>query len=272
MPQPKQPSESGKPLEFYFDFSSPYGYLASEKIDDLAAGYGRKVRWRPILLGVVFKQTGGAPLTTLPLKGEYSLHDFSRSARFMGVPYTHPQNFPLATQHAARTFYWLAEQDGETAQDFAHSVFRALYRDGRNVSELDVVLELAARHGIDRARLAEALAEPGAQGSTQSRKRRGHVSRRFWFAVHHRRRRTVLWCRSPAPDRTLARQRRFLMPVLPTQLNPAAPTSRPTPRQCAASSPICARPSTGSRSAARQRRAKNIWRAASCWRASASIR
>jgi 2-hydroxychromene-2-carboxylate isomerase len=157
MPQPKQPSESGKPLEFYFDFSSPYGYLASEKIDDLAAGYGRKVRWRPILLGVVFKQTGGAPLTTLPLKGEYSLHDFSRSARFMGVPYTHPQAFPLATQHAARTFYWLAEQDGETAQDFAHSVFRALYRDGRNVSELDVVLELAARHGIDRARLAEAL-------------------------------------------------------------------------------------------------------------------
>ncbi len=160
MPQPKQPdqpSESGKSLEFYFDFSSPYGYLASEKIDDLAACYGRQVRWRPILLGVVFRQTGGAPLTTLPLKGEYSLHDFSRSARFMGVPYSHPQTFPLATQHAARTFYWLAEQDGETARDFAHSVFRALYRDGRNVSELGVVLELADRHGIDRATLAEAL-------------------------------------------------------------------------------------------------------------------
>jgi 2-hydroxychromene-2-carboxylate isomerase len=221
-------------IEFYFDFSSPYGYLASEKIDDLAAGYGRKVRWRPILLGVVFKQTGGAPLTTLPLKGEYSLHDFSRSARFMGVPYTHPQAFPLATQHAARTFYWLARAGRRDGAGFRPRVFRALYRDGRNVSELDVVLELAARHGIDRARLAGSAPEPGAQGSTQSRKRRGARSRRLWFAVHHRRRRTVLWRRSPAPDRTLAGQRRFLMPVLQTQLNPAAPTSRPTPRQCAA--------------------------------------
>ena len=45
-------------LEFYFDFSSPYGYLASEKIDALAQRFGRKVRWRPILLGVVFRETG----------------------------------------------------------------------------------------------------------------------------------------------------------------------------------------------------------------------
>ena len=53
-----------QPIDFYFDFSSPYGYLASEKIDELAARHGRKVRWRPILLGVVFRQTGGAPLTS----------------------------------------------------------------------------------------------------------------------------------------------------------------------------------------------------------------
>ena len=89
-------------LEFYFDFSSPYGYLASEKIDALAACYGRKVRWRPILLGVVFRQTGAAPLTEVPLKGEYSLRDFARSARFMDIPYTQPASFPIATQQAAR--------------------------------------------------------------------------------------------------------------------------------------------------------------------------
>lgn len=94
------------PIDFYFDFSSPYGYLAAQKIDELAARHGRQVKWRPILLGVVFKQTGAAPLTLIPLKGEYSVHDFSRSARFLDVPYTHPQNFPLATQHAARTYYW----------------------------------------------------------------------------------------------------------------------------------------------------------------------
>ncbi len=145
------------PIEFYFDFSSPYGYLASEKIDDLAARHGRKVKWRPILLGVVFKQTGGAPLTTLPLKGEYSLHDFSRSARFLDVPYTNPETFPINTMHAARAYYWLHEQDCEAARAFAHSVYRAYFRDGRDISDVAVVLELATRHGADRATLAEAL-------------------------------------------------------------------------------------------------------------------
>ena len=146
-----------QPIEFYFDFSSPYGYLASEKIDDLAARHGRKVKWRPILLGVVFKQTGGAPLTTLPLKGEYSLHDFSRSARFLDVPYTHPETFPINTMHAARAYYWLHEQNCEAARACAHSGYRAYFRDGRDIAEVAVVLELATRHGADRATLAEAL-------------------------------------------------------------------------------------------------------------------
>ena len=51
------------PIDFYFDFSSPYGYLMAEKIDALAAQYGRQVKWHPILLGIVFKATGSAPLT-----------------------------------------------------------------------------------------------------------------------------------------------------------------------------------------------------------------
>ena len=54
------------PIDFYFDFSSPYGFLASEKIEALAARHGRDVSWRPMLLGVVFKQTGAAPLTQIP--------------------------------------------------------------------------------------------------------------------------------------------------------------------------------------------------------------
>jgi 2-hydroxychromene-2-carboxylate isomerase len=147
-----------EPIDFYFDFSSPYGYLASEKIDELAARHGREVRWRPILLGVVFKHTGAAPLTMVPLKGEYSIHDFSRSARFLGVSYTHPVNFPLATQHAARAYYRLHDQDCAQARAFAHAIFRALYVSGRDVSALEVVLELAAQQGADLAALSEALA------------------------------------------------------------------------------------------------------------------
>ncbi|NBR28932.1 MAG: 2-hydroxychromene-2-carboxylate isomerase, partial [Betaproteobacteria bacterium] len=50
-----------QPIDFYFDYSSPYGYIAALKIDDLAARYGRSVIWKPILLGAVFKVTGGKP-------------------------------------------------------------------------------------------------------------------------------------------------------------------------------------------------------------------
>lgn len=148
-------------IEFYFDFSSPYGYLASEKIDELAARYGRKVRWHPILLGIVFRESGGVPLTlTAPIKSNYYLHDFSRSARYIGIPYTHPANFPIATQHAARTFYWLHGQDCSSARAFAHAAYRALFSEGRDISDLAVVLDLARATGADPDALGEALAAP----------------------------------------------------------------------------------------------------------------
>ena len=147
-------------LEFYFDFSSPYGYLASEKIDELAQRFGRQVKWRPILLGVVFRETGAVPLTEAPLKGEYSLRDFARSARYLGVPYTHPARFPLATQHAARTYYWLHEKDCAMARAFAHATFRSFYIEGCDISDLTVVLDLACRQGADYNALSEALAGP----------------------------------------------------------------------------------------------------------------
>ena len=99
------------PLEFYFDYSSPYGYFAAMKIDDLAAKYGRAVNWKPILLGAVFKISGGAPLPTLPLKGPYALRDILRSARFHGVEYKQPSKFPVATQAPGRPFYWVNTRD-----------------------------------------------------------------------------------------------------------------------------------------------------------------
>jgi len=84
------------PIDFYFDFSSPYGYLASQKIEALAAKYGRTVEWHPVLLGVVFKETGASPLTMVPLKGEYSRRDFERSARFHGIAgFRMPPKFPI---------------------------------------------------------------------------------------------------------------------------------------------------------------------------------
>lgn len=148
------------PIEFYFDFSSPYSYLAAEKIDAIAARHGREVNWHPVLLGVLFKTTGAVPLTLVPVKGDYARHDFARSARFLGLPFAMPANFPLATQVAARTYYWLQDQDRELARRFALTVFRACFTQGRDISVPATVLEIAAGLGVDGAALAAALETP----------------------------------------------------------------------------------------------------------------
>ncbi len=145
------------PIDFHFDFSSPYGYLMSERIDALAARFERRVRWRPMLLGVVYKRLASQPLPAIPLKGPYSLHDIRRSARHLGIPLTIPDPFPVATQHAARLYYWLHAQHCPMARTFAHAVFRAYFADGRDISRQDVVVELAAGAGADAAAAAAAL-------------------------------------------------------------------------------------------------------------------
>lgn len=149
---------STAPIDFYFDFSSPYGYLAAEQIDGLAARYERSVLWHPILLGVTFKATGQAPLPSVPLKGAYSLHDFARSARFLGLPFQQPSQFPIPTQHAARAFLWLHDRKPDLAKAFALAAYRAYFVRDVNIAELGAVLDIAAGLGVDRDELSAVLA------------------------------------------------------------------------------------------------------------------
>lgn len=146
------------PIDFYFDFSSPYGYFASTRIEQLAQRYGRKLRWHPILLGVVFKSTGSAPLASIPLKGEYSLHDFERTARFHDIPYRRPEEFPLATQAAARAKLWIDKQHGEEkAIAFCKAIFRAYFVDGLNIGRPEVIAQVACAMDIDGMMLIDGI-------------------------------------------------------------------------------------------------------------------
>ncbi|MEA2783047.1 MAG: hypothetical protein QOK29_4591 [Rhodospirillaceae bacterium] len=138
---------SSAPIEFHFDFSSPYGYLASTQIDKLAARHGRTVAWRPFLLGVAFKVTGQRALTEQPLRGPYAERDFARSARLLDVPYRMPPQFPFFALAASRAFYWLDGDD--RARALAKAVYRVAFGEGRDVTPVAVVAELAKPLGID---------------------------------------------------------------------------------------------------------------------------
>ena len=149
-----------QPIEFYFDFSSPYGYFASERIDALAARYNRAVNWHPVLLGVVFKQTGMAPLTQVPIKGDYATRDFARSARLMKIPFAMPPVFPIASQAPARVMLWIAGQDADAAKAYAKVAYRAYFVDGSDISRPETAAALAASLGHDRDAASAAIDDP----------------------------------------------------------------------------------------------------------------
>jgi len=152
------------PIEFYFDFSSPYGYLASEKIEALAARHGREVSWHPVLLGVVFKQTGAMPLLQVPLKGEYSRRDMHRSARFHGVDrFRVPTKFPIPSQAAARVVLWSAQRDPALAARVVHALYRAYFVDDQDISSPEVAVAVAASCGLDAAEVRAAIEDPSSK-------------------------------------------------------------------------------------------------------------
>lgn len=145
-------------LDFYFDFSSPYGYFASTAIEQLAADLHRKVRWRPILLGPMFKAMGSGPLVEIPLKGAYSRHDIARSARLAGIPYQEPATFPIGAVAASRATLFLQKQDPLLAADFVKRAYRAYFAEGQDITQLDVLVSLANQAGADGSLLAQGIA------------------------------------------------------------------------------------------------------------------
>ncbi len=148
------------PIDFYFDFSSPYGYLASDKIEEVAAKAGREVRWRPVLLGAIMKETGGRPLIGVPLKTNYATRDWARMARFADIPWVLPDPIPIAAIAASRAFWWLDDRDPGQAKDLARALFLAYFGDGVNISGAHAVARVAESVGVVRDELLAALQDP----------------------------------------------------------------------------------------------------------------
>ena len=113
-----------------------------------------------MLLGMVMKKTGLPLLLDVPVKGDYSKRDILRSARYYGVPFNFPTKFPLSAVTPSRAYYWLHGQDCQKARDFARAAFRAYWVDGRDISDMAVVLDIAAALGVDRDALSAGMVTP----------------------------------------------------------------------------------------------------------------
>lgn len=152
--------ETKPPIDFYFDFSSPYGYLAAHKIDDIARLYDRRVDWKPVLLGVIFKSTGAQPLLDIPIKGAYARRDMERMARLLGVPLTFPEVMPFPSIAAARAIYWIKDQDADQATTVARALCDEAFGRGGDIRDAGAVVRIAAEQGVEADALTAALSDP----------------------------------------------------------------------------------------------------------------
>lgn len=149
-----------KSFEFWFDFSCPYAYVASTRVEALAARTGAELDPRPMLLGGVFKARGTAQNlsgTLGPAKAAHNLNDMRRQAQMAGVPLRMPPaGHPFRTVEALRCLLAV----GAPFMPLAHHFYRAYWAEGRDLGQREVVVAVLREAGHDpEAVLARANSE-----------------------------------------------------------------------------------------------------------------
>lgn len=136
-------------LDFWFEFASTYSYPAAMRIGALARDRGVIVRWRPFLLGPVFKAQGwdNSPFNIYPVKGRYMWRDLERICAAAGLPFVRPAVFPQNTILAARVaLVALGEGWGE---DFSRAVYAAEFGEGRDIGAPGLIADILTALGRD---------------------------------------------------------------------------------------------------------------------------
>lgn len=137
-----------KTLEFFYDFASPYSYLASTQVERVADRAGATLRWRPFLLGGVFKESGNVPPFSVAAKGQYMLKDLADWTRHYGLPAIKwPESFPVPSLKANRLAF-IAEDRGRLVP-FTHVVYAAVFGEGLSIDSVETLSRLLAAVGMD---------------------------------------------------------------------------------------------------------------------------
>ncbi len=150
-------------LEFFFDVSSPWTYLAFHNVQPLAAELGLDLVWRPILVGGVFNAVNPSVYESrehpVPAKIAYMAKDMRDWAREAGLKIVwRPKVFPVNSVKAMRGCLWLAPQ-GKLVP-FARACFEAYWGEDRDISQDEVLAELCRKLGIDRDAFFAGIGEP----------------------------------------------------------------------------------------------------------------
>src|SRR5690606_10367482 len=159
----KREGRTMKRIEFFYDVSSPWTYLAFTNIQPLAREEGAEIEWRPFLVGGVFNSVNPSVYqqreTPVPAKAAYMLKDLQDWARQAGLKIVFPPKvFPVNSVKALRGCLWAKVEGKEVA--LATALFELYWGEDRDISQDDVLLEAAGRAGLDGAAMLQATGDP----------------------------------------------------------------------------------------------------------------
>src|SRR5256885_8196742 len=147
-------------VDFFYEFASTYSYIAATRIAPLAQAAGVTPRWRPFLLGPIFKAQGWdtSPFNLYPAKGRYMVRDCERQCAELGITFRLPEPFPQNSLLAARVA--LVGLDQGWGEDFSRAVYRAEFAETRNIGDPAVIGDIVQALGHDsQAALAHAQSD-----------------------------------------------------------------------------------------------------------------
>jgi 2-hydroxychromene-2-carboxylate isomerase len=182
-------------IEFFFDYGSPFSYLAHIQLPGFAKRNGATVVYRPILLGAVLKATGNSSPMTVPAKARYMAKELKRWAARYNVQFAlNPHPFlgnTLALMRGA-----VAARHLGSFPAYNDVIYRAIWADGLDLGNVGVLAGVTRRAGLDAAEIAAPVRTSRDQRRAAAQYRRGGCTRSVWRADHFRRQRNVLGQRS----------------------------------------------------------------------------
>jgi 2-hydroxychromene-2-carboxylate isomerase len=136
-------------IEFFYEYLSPFSYLADTQLPAIARRTGAEIVYRPILMGAIMKATGNAGPLSIASKAAYNIADFQRWAKRYGVSATFNPHFPFNTIRVIRGA--IAAQLHGRFPAFHSAAFRAIWEQGEDLSKEDALLRILADAGVDSA-------------------------------------------------------------------------------------------------------------------------
>jgi 2-hydroxychromene-2-carboxylate isomerase len=156
------------PVILWFEFASTYSYPAVMGAEEMARDSGVALRWRPLLLGPIFKAHGmeTSPFILNPVKGAYMWRDLERICADAGLPFRRPGRFPRGSLLAARIACAFAE--APWIGGFIRAIYTANFAEDAEIDDPTVIARLLEELGQDPAAVIAAATTPKAKAALRA--------------------------------------------------------------------------------------------------------